>query len=133
MRSSLGLGLLGVALAAGPVMACPTGTCLTRGAAPARAEVSPAPSTTPPVEVQLKLLRIAGLEVDVPATRLSFDAMPEARAIAADMETFWAQLESSVYSRMPKVERKKVSVTFAPVIVAGQFDTVPGLGLSGDY
>lgn len=83
--------------------------------------------------LKLNLMRAAGLEADVPAMRLSFDSMPEARAIVMDMETFWSQLETSVHSQMPKVERRTVTVTLSPVIVAGQFDTVPGVGVSGDY
>ena len=135
MRTSvLGLTLLGVALATTPVMACPLGmVCLTRRAVAAATEVAPTPSPMPSKPLQLKLMRTAGIETEPPVMHLSFDPMPEAKAIVADMETFWAQLESSVHSQMPKVERKAVTVTFSPVIVAGQFDTVPGVGLSGDY
>jgi hypothetical protein len=50
-----------------------------------------------------------------------------------EMPWIWRALRERVYSRMPTYQESRFSMTFAPVVVAGTFDTIPGLGMSGDF
>jgi hypothetical protein len=50
-----------------------------------------------------------------------------------EMPWIWQALRQRVYSRMPTYQESRFSMTFAPVVVAGTFDTIPGIGMSGDF
>lgn len=51
-----------------------------------------------------------------------------------EMPWIWRVLREQVYSRMPTYEQpQKLKIVLAPVVVTSPADTVPGLGLSGDF
>ena len=48
---------------------------------------------------------------------------------------FWDALSAQVYSRLPTYKQRHdaFTLTLAPVIVTSPSDTVPGVGVSGDF
>jgi hypothetical protein len=50
-----------------------------------------------------------------------------------EMPWIWQAMRERVYSQMPSYRESRVSMTVAPVVVAGTYDTIPGLGVSGDF
>jgi hypothetical protein len=51
-----------------------------------------------------------------------------------EMPWIWKSLREQVYSRMPTYEdQNELKVVLAPVVVTTPTDTVPGLGLAGDF
>ena len=121
MRSYLVL----IALAtAPPVYACPTGAlCAAVDAQPPREERRPAPKRTLSLRVE-KVPERAPWKLD--------EAPP--KAAADEMPWIWQVLRREVMGRMPRY-RDNDGLTFvvSPVVVAGSFDTVPGVGLAGDF
>jgi hypothetical protein len=59
------------------------------------------------------------------------------RPAAGDVEMpwIWRALRDQVYSRMPTYEKQDddLKLTLAPVVVTSPSDTVPGLGIAGDF
>ena len=46
----------------------------------------------------------------------------------------WLALRSKVYNRLPSYDDDaRFSLTLAPVVVTSAFDTVPGLGVEGEF
>lgn len=141
------LGLLGSAVSAPDAQACPGRTaCLARTAVVTPADIETAhvasmqvaaPSETVsrgPVRVLTLTLKTT-FEGDPSPSRLhlSFDPMPEAQPIKRDMASVFAQASAKVDQTMPSVRRPTYNVMASPVIVAGTFDTVPGVGVSGAF
>ncbi|MBA3821489.1 MAG: hypothetical protein H0X17_21575 [Deltaproteobacteria bacterium] len=62
----------------------------------------------------------------------SFDAQRRLEA-THEMPEIWRMLKSRVAARMPRVQRGSLDFAVAPVVVAGSFDTVPGVGVAGDF
>lgn len=54
---------------------------------------------------------------------------------AVEMPWIWRALRDQVYSRMPTYEKPddQLTLTLAPVVVTSPSDTVPGLGIAGDF
>ena len=51
-----------------------------------------------------------------------------------EMPWIWKALSSQVYSRMPTYEQSHAfKIMLAPVIVTSPSDTVPGVGIAGDF
>src|SRR4051812_10055104 len=52
-----------------------------------------------------------------------------------EMPWIWQTLRERVYSRMPsyKEDRSRLEIVLAPVVVKSPSDTVPGLGIAGDF
>jgi hypothetical protein len=59
--------------------------------------------------------------------------MPVVPPVQSPVPAFWATLETKVDGAMPHVQRGGVSMVVSPVIVSGTFDTVPGIGVGGDF
>ena len=135
--------LIIVALAAAPpAQACPTGA-LCAAANPgsagvrssadalhrsidtaAREEAPAAPKRTQ--RISLRIDRVPDRDpwnLDEPPPAVEVDAMP----------WIWQQLRRSVYDRMPRYRDDSMSFVLSPVVVAGSFDTVPGVGIAGDF
>lgn len=58
------------------------------------------------------------------------------KRIAGDVEipSIWRMLREQVYSRMPTYrKRDELKVMLAPVVVTSPSDTIPGLGIAGDF
>jgi hypothetical protein len=66
--------------------------------------------------------------------RLASDATRPAPG-AVEMPWIWRALRDQVYSRMPTYEKPDddLKLTLAPVVVTSPSDTVPGLGIAGDF
>ena len=62
-----------------------------------------------------------------------------ARKSAVEMPWIWVQLRRGVYDRMPRYERidrrpeNRFSLVLSPVVVSSPQDTVPGVGVEGDF
>lgn len=74
------------------------------------------------------------------ALRLDSDvqARPRLEPGEVEMPWIWRALREQVYSRMPTYEERdrtetKLKLVLAPVVVTSTTDTVPGLGIAGDF
>jgi hypothetical protein len=51
-----------------------------------------------------------------------------------EMPAIWSALRGKVYSRMPTYEQSEgFKVVLSPVVVTSPSDTIPGLGIAGDF
>jgi hypothetical protein len=51
-----------------------------------------------------------------------------------EMPWIWKSIRERVYSRLPTYEDpNELRVVLAPVVVTSPSDTVPGLGIAGDF
>ena len=122
MRSYLVL----IALAtAPPVFACPTRAlcaAASPGSAAPREEARPAPQRT------------ISLRIEAVAERAPWklDEAPP-KATADELPWIWQVLRREVMGRMPRYRDDGLTFVVSPVVVAGSFDTVPGVGLAGDF
>lgn len=133
MRILLSILLLGLA-APSVARACPRGTACfgtTMNAAVVEApnRVAPIP---PPVTAPVRAPLVKPLVMDESLT-LALRAKQPAATDASAMPWIWQVLRTEVYEAMPHYEQERYSLTLTPVVVAGQFDTVPGLGVGGDF
>ena len=110
-----------VLAAAPPVSACPIGAlCATIVDAP-RDEVG-APQ------------RPISLRIERAPERPPWDLRtPPPAATDDDMPWIWRVLRTQVYARMPQYRDEALTFVLSPVVVAGTFDTVPGIGIAGDF
>jgi hypothetical protein len=88
--------------------------------------------------VQLAMARAEQqLQPDHLAISLRTHVVPRARSI--QMPWIWQVLRHSVYARMPRYDRiaqraeNRFSLVLSPVVVSSPQDTVPGVGLEGDF
>lgn len=127
MRVLAPLLLIGLAGAHTTAEACPRGAlCMTAGAAPR--EIAPPPPAPRPARLRIELRAPAD---PLPSLRFSADARP---SHAADpMPWVWSALRTRVYSQLPTTTSDSVTLTLAPVVVTGQYDTIPGLGVAGAW
>jgi len=58
---------------------------------------------------------------------------PVARRSAFEMPWIWRVLRHEVYRRLPRHEDARFTLSLSPVVVGGTFDTVPGVGVAGDF
>jgi hypothetical protein len=108
--------LLGVVGAARPAGACPRElACIASG------DVVAAPTRSAIAQVDSREALAGSLRAVVP--KPGDVAMP----------WIWQVLSREVYRRMPRHEERRFTIVLSPVIVAGSFDTVPGVGLGGDF
>ena len=107
-------------------LACPRGArCLIQ--APLTSEVS-APAPKPAPDRPLRL-RIDHVDARAPWT---FDA-PKSTDDHA-MPWIWTALREQAYAHLPRYRGESdLTFTLSPVVVAGSFDTVPGVGIAGDF
>lgn len=131
------LGLLGSAVSATTAQACPGRTaCLARTAVVSASELETAQvaASARPARIVHLTLRTTFLPEGSPSVlQLSFDPMPEAQPIKRDMASVFAAASAKVDQTMPSVKRPTYNLMASPVIVAGSFDTVPGVGVSGAF
>jgi hypothetical protein len=59
-------------------------------------------------------------------------AAPERQPDVA-MPWIWQTLRREVYRRMPRYSESRFTMVASPVVVSSTFDTVPGLGVEGDF
>lgn len=94
----------------------------------------------PSVQLRIETRLAANDRRSAPLTRIPSGPLlrPPTIATLRDSDTpqvpwFWAALRARVYSHMPQMQQRDFSMTLAPVVVTGTDDTVPGLGVSGDF
>jgi hypothetical protein len=102
-------------------------------------------SACPPVEACLVHLRttvtkpVAAPEAPATAEIVSAMRAPLVAPVRPDptvveMPWIWKSIKERVYSRMPTYEEKnELKIVLAPVVVTSPSDTVPGLGIAGDF
>jgi hypothetical protein len=74
-----------------------------------------------------------------PALDLTQDAQklqlkPRLAPGEVEMPAIWATLRGKVYSQMPTYQKSEsFKVVLSPVVVSSPSDTIPGLGIAGDF
>jgi hypothetical protein len=76
--------------------------------------------------------------LDAPLLRLTKSlrefAVPRREPGEIEMPWIWMALRAQVYSRMPTYEQgHDFKLTLSPVVVSSPSDTVPGVGVAGDF
>lgn len=88
------------------------------------------PARTCPQAVCVLEVRAVAAPMQLP--QFSFEL--EAPRDDASMPPLWRALRTKVYSELPRVEGERgPDLTFAPVVITGSFDTIPGLGFEGEF
>ena len=115
------LGLLVVVAAtAQPALACPPGARCVTDAPPALEVAAPK--------------RPVSLRVEHVATPSPWNLeQAPVRAPESDMPWIWQVLRREVMSAMPRYRDRDLTFTLSPVVVTGSFDTVPAVGIAGDF
>ena len=109
----------------------PVGVILTEACVP---RVAPAHDTDAAANAHATLrMRSPALDVTqlpelAPPRRAPAGSPPE-----LEMPPIWTALRASVYSRMPTHETSDFKLMLSPVVVTSPSDTIPGLGVSGDF
>ncbi|MBA3398236.1 MAG: hypothetical protein H0T89_36760 [Deltaproteobacteria bacterium] len=125
MRNFLAIVAVLVTVHAAPAEACPrTAVCVMTLDSHA-IEVAAAPKPQKPIKLALE-----ARASDRGPWR--FDDAPRVPA-TSEMPWIWQVLRLQVYARMPRYEERELSFTLSPVVVTGSFDTVPGVGIAGDF
>ncbi len=124
------VALLVGALTATPVIACPQGaSCITTPIARAAAVEAPA-------HTRARAVRLALTEDRAPSSPLgrSLATYTPEPTDALEVPWIWQVIETEVKGRLPRVEQdNRFSMVVSPVVVRSPSDTVPGVGLSGDF
>jgi hypothetical protein len=110
----------------GPALACPRRVlCVIGTEQPAAIEVSRVkkPARIPDV----RAVKLA------PRAHLTFDAGPKRDPGQVEMPWIWRVLREQVYSQMPSHRARGFALTLSPVVVTTPSETVPGLGVAGDF
>ena len=103
-----------------PALACPPGArCVTD--AQERSEV---PQPRRALSLQI--------EKDVERNPWRLEVAP-VRVAATDMPWIWRVLREEVEAAMPTYRDHSLTMSLSPVVISGQFDTVPGVGVAGDF
>jgi hypothetical protein len=70
----------------------------------------------------------------VSALRSPMEAPPRKDPTVVEMPWIWKSIKERVYSRMPTYEEpNEIKIVLAPVVVTSPSDTVPGLGIAGNF
>ena len=126
MRFLAPLLLVGLAGAHTTADACPHGA-LCVAVDTERGEIA-APAPRAPVAIRIQLSAPPD-----PMPSLRFTAERRASASPDEMPWIWAALRARVYSQLPTQRSESLTLTLAPVVVTGQYDTIPGVGVAGDF
>lgn len=104
---------------------------------------APVASACPPLDACVVRLPSTVREVaakptpEAPARLVAAIRAPVAKRLAPgeiEMPWIWKTLREQVYSRMPTYEQpRELKLVLAPVVVTSPTDTVPGLGIAGDF
>jgi hypothetical protein len=109
-----------VIAAAQPALACPPNArCVIE--APPTSEVA-----APKRPVSLRITSVAD------AQPWKLDEAP-ARESVTELPWIWVALRREVIGAMPRYRNADLTFTLSPVVVSGSFDTVPGVGIAGDF
>lgn len=128
LAAALGLLVTTAATACPREVAC---VLMRASAAPGLGEVAGPQRTARTVSLQLAAPETPELTSTV---SLRFSEPSPAADDLTEMPWIWVVLKREVHQRMPRYEQEReFSVMLSPVVVAGSFDTVPGLGVAGDF
>jgi hypothetical protein len=117
-----------VAMTTAPALACPRGVqCLVGLERTAAPEVARAATQRRVRIPNLRAVRVA------PRAHLTFDAPAKRDPSELEMPWIWRVLREQVYAQMPNHRAKRFSLTMAPVVVTTPAETVPGVGVAGDF
>lgn len=109
-----------LATAAPAALACPRGARCIREATAAVEEAPP-----PKRPLQLRIDHVAE------PVQWTFEARPT--QTDDQMPWIWQLLRRSVYKQLPRYRDDAFTFVLSPVVVTGSFDTVPGVGIAGDF
>jgi len=108
-----------------PAVACPpVDTCLTQLPTTTR-DVSSAHGPSTPVS-----------RVSLDLTQIVRELAPPPRLAPGEVEMpwIWKALRARVYSQLPTYEQSQdFKLVLSPVVVTSPSDTVPGVGIAGDF
>lgn len=103
---------------------------------------APVARACPPLDACVVRLRSTVPEVapptpEAPARLVEAIRAPVVKRLApgeVEMPWIWRTLRDQVYSRLPTYEEpRELKLVLAPVVVTSPTDTVPGLGIAGDF
>ena len=132
------LALVGTAVAASPVAACPRGAVcvgVAQGFAQGlnqRDEIAAAPidpATLPSMRIALS----AYTEHTAAAEDGTLTSGASPATYTLTMNAVWGAFAAGVDERLPKIHAGTLELTLAPVIVQTAFVKIPGLGFSAHY
>ena len=133
MRFAVALTL--AAVAAAPATACPQGASCIRGVivrAVAPEAPAPARATATPRTLRLTLTDRRPTTTPLVTSLATYSPEPH-----DDLEVpwIWQVLAAEVYDRLPRYDQReqKFSMVLSPVVVSSPSDSVPGVGLAGDF
>ena len=100
------------------------------------AMLAPAASACPPLEIctEAQLAMLDDARSDARAQALV--ELVRTRSADNDEEVpwIWKVLKQQVYSRMPTYEKpNELKLVLSPVVVTSPTDTIPGVGIAGDF
>ncbi len=136
--------LIGLGLTAGMAVlspttasACPRGLqCLVTTSHQVTAEVARPRPTMLRLAIAQPSHRATAAAVDLRLSNRLDQALlakPTPKPNTLAMPPIWQQLRTGLYDRMPHYEERQFTLTMSPVVVSGTFDTVPGVGVAGDF
>jgi hypothetical protein len=116
------------AMTTGPALACPRRLlCIVETSHAAAPEV---PRTTTPAAAVPDVRQVT-LASD---HHLTFEAPPKRDPNEIEMPWIWRVLRDQVYSQLPRYEQKeRFTLVLSPVVVTTPSDTIPGVGVAGDF
>jgi hypothetical protein len=115
------------AFTTGPALACPRSVlCVVKPDVAVAREVA---QVAKPSRVSLDVRRVHL----APRDRLTFDAPAKPDPSVVEMPWIWRVLRERVVSTMPSHRSRGLSVTMQPVVVTTPAETVPGVGIGGDF
>jgi hypothetical protein len=105
---------------ASPTLACPPGALCVIDAQ----ERSEVPAPKRPVSLQLHH------DIERTPWRLDVAAVKQPEP---ELPWIWSALRAKVETAMPTYRDRDLTLSLAPVVISGSFDTVPGVGVAGDF
>ncbi|HEY5952678.1 MAG TPA: hypothetical protein VIV40_44570 [Kofleriaceae bacterium] len=115
------------AITTAPAHACPRDVlCVIAPDRAASPEVAPA-HRKPAAFPDVRKLTLA------PRAHLTFVAPPKRDPSVVEMPWIWRVLREQVYSQMPSHRARNFTLTLSPIVVTTPSDSIPGVGIAGDF
>ena len=99
------------------------------------AVITTAPALACPRKLRCLVQRDASAQAEAPRVRLTFE--PTRRATVdgeVELPWIWQVLRERVVAKLPSyADDKRFTVVLSPVVVTTPSDTVPGIGVAGDF
>ncbi|MDX2093613.1 MAG: hypothetical protein SFX73_37585 [Kofleriaceae bacterium] len=132
MRTVLALVAMSTVVAVTAADACPRGAqCIT--SRPQDLAINLAPQLEVPRARRLRLHLTADVGARKPVLAMT-PAHEQKDPNAVEMPWIWQVIRGQFYKSMPTYQGDQdLTLRLAPVVVAGQFDTIPGVGVAGEF